>query len=70
VDEMPLTWQVHTLHMDWCLDCHRQPERHVRPRSEVFNVSLERMPDQETAGPRLVEEHGIRSKTSCSYCHR
>src|SRR6187431_275631 len=28
VDEMPLTWQVHTLYMDWCLDCHRNPEQH------------------------------------------
>lgn len=70
VDEMPLTWQVKSLHMEWCLDCHRHPEQHVRPRSEVFNLSLERLPDQDIAGPRLVQEYGIRSKTSCSYCHR
>ena len=70
VDEMPLTWPVHSLHMEWCLDCHRHPEQHVRPRSEVFNLSLERLPDQDRVGAQLVEEYGIRSKTSCSYCHR
>src|SRR5207253_398024 len=31
VDDMPLTWRVATLQMDWCLDCHRHPERYVRP---------------------------------------
>src|SRR5207302_3881905 len=37
VDDMPLTWRVATLQMDWCLDCHRQPERYVRPRERVFD---------------------------------
>src|SRR5512146_394728 len=25
VDEMPLTYQAVSLHMEWCLDCHRDP---------------------------------------------
>jgi hypothetical protein len=70
VDQMPLTWQVHTLHMDWCLDCHRNPERHVRPREQVFNLALEQLEDQDRRGPELVREYGIREKTSCSVCHR
>src|SRR6266849_3807850 len=36
VDEMPITWKEHTLSMSWCLDCHRNPERNIRPREEVF----------------------------------
>ena len=24
--------------MEWCLDCHRNPERYVRPREAVFNI--------------------------------
>src|SRR3970282_2105996 len=36
VDRMPLTWKAHTLYMDWCLECHREPERFVRPRDRVF----------------------------------
>jgi len=70
VDEMPLTWQVHTLHMDWCLDCHRNPEQHVRPRDQVFNLAFEQPGDQAEQGRQLVEAYGIRTKTSCSVCHR
>jgi hypothetical protein len=38
VDLMPLTWREHTLHMEWCIDCHRHPERWVRPREDVFRM--------------------------------
>jgi hypothetical protein len=24
--------------MSWCLDCHKQPEKHLRPLDEVFNL--------------------------------
>ena len=39
VDKMPLMWREHSLHMDWCLACHRNPEPHRRPREEVFNLA-------------------------------
>jgi len=39
VDEMRLTWQENTLLMEWCIACHREPERHLRPRSEVFSMT-------------------------------
>ena len=35
VDQMPLMVQKNSLQMDWCLDCHRAPEKYVRPRSEI-----------------------------------
>ena len=38
VDRMPLMWQEQSLQMEWCLDCHRNPERYVRPREAVFSV--------------------------------
>jgi hypothetical protein len=38
VDEMPLTLQVASLDMQWCLQCHRDPAARVRPREEVFNL--------------------------------
>src|SRR6266403_2927321 len=38
VGDMPLTWQNATLQMRWCVDCHRQPEKYIRPREEVFNI--------------------------------
>jgi cytochrome c7-like protein/class III cytochrome C family protein len=70
VDRMPLMWQEASLQMEWCLDCHRQPERHLRPRSEVFNVAYEPPADQRELGHRLVQEYGVHTRTSCSTCHR
>jgi Cytochrome c7 and related cytochrome c len=70
VDRMPLTWQEKSLQMEWCLQCHRQPEKFVRPQSEVYNIAYEPPADQLTLGRRLVKEYGIKARTSCSACHR
>jgi len=39
VDRMPLMFQNASLQMQWCLDCHRNPTKNVRPREEVFNMN-------------------------------
>jgi hypothetical protein len=70
VDRMPLTWQENTLQMEWCVDCHRNPERFVRPREAVFSVEYQPPPDQAELGKRLVAEYHIQKLTSCSTCHR
>lgn len=70
VDQMPLMWKEQSLQMEWCLDCHRHPERHVRPREEVFNMSWQPSEDQLALGTKLVEEYKIRRATDCSACHR
>jgi hypothetical protein len=70
VDQMPLMWKASSLQMSWCLDCHRNPERYVRPREEVFNVDWQPPPNQAEVGARLVQDYLIQSKTSCSTCHR
>jgi hypothetical protein len=70
LDEMPLTWRVNTLYMDWCLECHRAPEQFVRPRAQVFNMEYEAPADQLALGRRLVKEYGVKPLTGCSTCHR
>jgi cytochrome c7-like protein len=70
VDQMPLMWQEASLTMEWCLDCHRQPERYLRPREQVFNAAYEPPADQLALGRSLVKEYGIHTRTSCSTCHR
>jgi hypothetical protein len=73
IDEMPFTYQVPSLLMEWCLDCHRHPERHVRPREEVFNMKWQPPPEQSELGRDLVKKYKIRDPhhlTSCSVCHR
>jgi hypothetical protein len=70
VDQMPLMWKTNTLYMEWCLECHRQPERFVRPRDQVFNMAYQAPSDQLALGRKLVEEYKIRKLTDCSVCHR
>jgi hypothetical protein len=70
VDQMPLVWTVNNLQMEWCLECHRNPEKYVRPRSAVFKVDYQPPADQLALGSRLVKEYQVKRLTSCSTCHR
>jgi hypothetical protein len=67
---MPLMWQEHSLQMEWCLDCHRNPERFVRPREAVFSVDYRPPSNQLELGNRLVADYHIQRLTSCTTCHR
>ena len=79
VDRMPLMWQHATLTMSWCLECHREPEKFVRPREQIYNHEYRVDRDggefgktQDVVGPKLVELYNIRKEqlTNCSICHR
>ncbi len=84
IDEMNLVFQTKTLLMEWCLDCHRKPENHLRPKSEVYNIAwkpadLGVNPDtgkpftQLEIGKQVKKENLIRNDhvlTNCSICHR
>ena len=70
IDQMPLTWPTSSLQMEWCLDCHRQPEKYVRPREAVFDMAWTPPADQLAQGEKLVRDYKIRRVTYCSGCHR
>ena len=73
VDRMPLTSRVASLHMQWCLDCHRHPERYLRPADKIFDMSWQATPDQEQQGKTLRVAYRLHSRevlTACSTCHR
>jgi Cytochrome c7 and related cytochrome c len=86
IDRMPLMFNNASLRMEWCLDCHRAPDKYLRPRDQVFNMRYEQpsgsqpltidgqeFTDQETLGKYLIQKHNLRSVsdiTSCSTCHR
>ena len=75
-----------SLQMEWCLDCHRAPEKYLRPREQVFNMRYEQPSafkpvsldgktynEQISLGKALVSKYKLRSVqdiTSCSTCHR
>ncbi len=73
VDKMPLMYQAESLQMEWCIACHRAPEKFLRPRAEVFNMAYEAPANQLELGMALKTEYNVageRHLTSCSVCHR
>ena len=70
VDRMPLTWKATSMRMSWCLDCHRAPERHVRPREAVFDMAWSPPPGFDPK--KLAQEYHLDSRrmTACYVCHR
>ena len=72
IDEMPIVAKAQTLQMEWCLECHRNPENYLRPRDAVFTMGWTPPIDQAVLGKQLISEHGVQTKhlTDCSTCHR
>jgi hypothetical protein len=71
VDQMARVYQVASLTMGWCLDCHTAPERYIRPLAEITNMAWTPGDAHEAEiGPRLVKELGVRRLTHCTACHR
>lgn len=72
VHEMRLMRSVQPLQMRWCLECHRNPAKFVRPKSEIYNTKW-KAENQAELGPQLVAAYKIRPPqeiTSCGTCHR
>lgn len=81
VDRMPLVWQEGSLQMEWCLDCHRDPAKFIRPREQIYNMNYDPAKDttldpqyrsQAALGKKLVQDYHIHREqlTNCSICHR
>ncbi len=72
VNNMPLTERATSLQMWWCLDCHRDPKRNLRPASEVTNFRWQ-PPQEDSYYAHLAEQVDLAGKErlfSCSTCHR
>jgi hypothetical protein len=73
VAQMPLMYQASSLQMEWCLECHRNPEKFVRDKKDIFKMDWQPPADQPQAGAELVKRNKIQDSfalTSCSTCHR
>jgi hypothetical protein len=81
VDTMEVVYQAERLSMSWCIDCHRNPEKHLRPKDQVTNMryqperregeTLEQA--QLRVGKDLKDKYKIHDEQymiSCSTCHR
>jgi hypothetical protein len=74
VDQMPLMYQYASLQMEWCLDCHRDPGKNLRPRDQVFNMRYQQpstgtpvsmdgktFTDQDSLGAYLITKYQVRA---------
>jgi hypothetical protein len=74
VDQMPLMYQQESLQMEWCLGCHRDPGKNLRPRDQVFNMRYQppsssspvtvddkKFIDQELLGTYLISKYKVRT---------
>jgi len=67
-----VVYKEQAMYMSWCLDCHRAPEKYVRPQSEIYNTTWTPPANQLEIGAQLVQEYNIQKQqlTNCGVCHR
>lgn len=70
VANMEIVEQKETLSMGWCLDCHRAPEKFLRPADEITKMNWKMPSDQLEFAAKLIEEKKIAPPIECSGCHR
>ena len=80
VDQMEVVYQENSLSMGWCLDCHKAPEKHLRPLEEVYNLNYSDadvskytkdagVKTTEDLGLKLKEHWQVAPKATCATCH-
>lgn len=73
INEMEVVYHAKPLSMGWCLDCHREPEKHLRDPALVTNLDWKH-PGGEKAqleeGKKFVHDWNVKPPQSCSGCHR
>jgi nitrate/TMAO reductase-like tetraheme cytochrome c subunit len=77
---MEIVHQAKDQSMTWCIDCHRNPEPHLRPVEEITNLAwtagaegdseAEQKAKQLELGKKLKAEKNINPQTNCAVCHR
>ena len=86
VNKMKVVHHDQSLSMGWCLDCHRNPEEHLRPIEEITNLNYdvekylkanpikgadgELIDNQTDFGKYLAAHWKVKTKESCATCHR
>ncbi len=70
IDKMTEVYQAKPLNMGWCLECHRAPEKNLRPKELVTAMDWQPEGDPVALGSKLREENHINPPTDCSTCHR
>ena len=72
VDQMAAIEQKAPLSMGWCLECHRNPEPHLRSQEAITSMTWKPPAGEDPLayGKKLAEQYQVHSRTSCTTCHR
>jgi hypothetical protein len=73
MDRMQMTREAHVFTMKFCLSCHENPQKQVRPKNQILDMHWRPPADQAKIGRKLVALYHINMTgrlTDCSTCHR
>lgn len=71
VDQMARVYKAFPMNMEWCLSCHRSPEKHLRPLSEITTMGWKPLPgDARALQAQLAKRYHVERLTDCTVCHR
>ncbi|MBR9979013.1 MAG: cytochrome c3 family protein [Bacteroidetes bacterium] len=70
VAEMEVLYLDQPLSMGWCLDCHRNPDPHLRPPEEITTMGWTPPADQPERAAVIKARFDINPPETCSGCHR
>lgn len=69
VDLMPEVRQVAPLTMGWCIECHRAPERHLRPLDRITDMTWTPTRPAKEVGAEIARQLDVHPSTDCTTCH-
>ena len=72
INHMDVVGEKQPLSMSWCLSCHREPEAHLRPEAQVFNLDWTPPAgqNQKDIGLALKKQWNVNPPENCAGCHR
>ena len=70
VDEMDEVRHEKHFSMTFCLDCHRDPNKRLRPLDKITDLAYERSKDPTNKDRNFVKEWHVKTSENCSACHR
>lgn len=70
IDLMGQVYMPEAMTMSWCIDCHREPENHLRPAERITDMEWSPARPQLEIGLEIKAKNHIAPPTNCSGCHR
>jgi hypothetical protein len=70
IAEMEVVQLKEPLSMLWCLDCHRDPDHHIRPEDQITSMGWSAPENQQQLARSIIAQKEITPPLDCSGCHR